>query len=66
MAKGEEPLRSFGDLMQFFKKAAPEPVEAAKVTKTIKPVQDESLDVVPSDAPETIAEASPASRGEEA
>ncbi len=29
MAKGDEPLRSFGDLMQFFKKAQPEP--------TIKP-----------------------------
>jgi len=26
MAKGDEPLRSFGDLLQFFKKATPEPV----------------------------------------
>jgi len=35
MAKGDEPLRSFGDLMQFFKKAAPEPVVKPKVVKPI-------------------------------
>jgi hypothetical protein len=34
MAKGDEPLRSFGDLMQFFKKAQPEPVVKPKVVET--------------------------------
>lgn len=33
MAKGDEPLRSFGDLMQFFKKAQPEPVVKPKVVE---------------------------------
>ncbi len=63
MAKGEEPLRSFGDLMQFFKKAAPEPVE---VPKTIKPAVAETDDVAPAVAPEIASEASPAASGEEA
>jgi len=44
MAKGDEPLRSFGDLMQFFKKPTPESVAKPKV---VKPVGEQS------DAPAT-------------
>lgn len=35
MAKGDEPLRSFGDLLQFFKKATPEPVIKPKKVEPI-------------------------------
>jgi hypothetical protein len=40
MAKGDEPLRSFGDLMQFFKKAQPEPVVKPKVVEVEAPIAE--------------------------
>lgn len=56
MAKGDEPLRSFGDLMQFFKKAAPEPVVKPKVVKPIA----EPTESTGSIATETESAAKPA------
>jgi len=43
MAKGDEPLRSFGDLLQFFKKATPEPVIKPKKIEATEPVAAESV-----------------------
>ena len=43
MAKGDEPLRSFGDLLQFFKKATPEPVIKPKKIEPTEPVASESV-----------------------
>ena len=39
MAKGDEPLRSFGDLMQFFKKAPPEPTVKPNTSTATNPVE---------------------------
>jgi protein Tex len=49
MAKGDEPLRSFGDLMQFFKKAQPEPVVKAKVIKPVVEAVVETIETTQSD-----------------
>jgi len=43
MAKGDEPLRSFGDLLQFFKKATPEPVIKPKKIEAAEPVAVEPV-----------------------
>ncbi len=51
MAKGDEPLRSFGDLLQFFKKATPEPVIKPKKVEpnaesvTVEPTNTEPVAV---------------------
>ena len=41
MAEGKEPLRSFGDLLQFFKKDQPAPPTEAKAEKKPKPPKQE-------------------------
>ena len=62
MAKGDEPLRSFGDLLQFYKKATPEPVikpknvEPIAESVTFEPANTEPV-AVDSPQPEKQADA---------
>ncbi|HBJ35460.1 MAG TPA: RNA-binding protein [Planctomycetaceae bacterium] len=57
MAEGKEPLRSFGDLLQFFKKDQPAPPTETKAEKKPKPPKQEPkqeqavTDVVPTNEP---------------
>ncbi len=51
MASGDEPLRSFGDLMQFFKKAQPEPVVKPKEIQPVAEVLVKAVEVTQVDVP---------------
>jgi len=59
MAEGKEPLRSFGDLLQFFKKDTPQPPSKKESSASNKPrpaaAEETSMaaeGMTPSDAPE--------------
>ena len=67
MAKGDEPLRSFGDLMQFFKKAQPEPVvkpKAVEVEPVVAPSPVEATSAPSAPEPQPVSTQTPASQPE--
>lgn len=63
MQKGNEPLRSFGDLMQFYTKPEPEVKEQKKKTKS-PPAADTAENTAENAAAKPVADATPSAQSE--